>query len=85
MADGYTSSEFQAVRKALLACKDADLLEPSLVVTVPLLEIDVMRLSVVPKIGVEVTCRVYEETSYPPAAFVLTRVALAVLVLGVHE
>ena len=24
MADGYTSNEFQAVRKALLACKDAD-------------------------------------------------------------
>jgi hypothetical protein len=22
--DGYTSNEFQAVRKALLACKDAD-------------------------------------------------------------
>ena len=24
MAEGYTSTEFQAVRKALLACKDAD-------------------------------------------------------------
>jgi hypothetical protein len=24
MVEGYTSNEFQAVRKALLACKDAD-------------------------------------------------------------